>query len=381
MGYGDNLAPAERETLASLRRLMRQVDDGELASAWERAEFPFRLIAPLAEHGLLGQHIQDEDERSHLLRGLMTAELARKDASLATFTGVSGGLFGISIRRFGSSDQKQEILPLIASGEIVGGFGLTEPASGSDIAGGITTTATPCPDGWILTGEKRWIGNATWCDRVVVWAKQAGSTDRFLGFVVPTDSPGFTAVKIEGKYSLRSVQNAHITLDGVRVPDTARLPAVHSFRQVSEVLKLTRLEVGWAALGNSLGAFDAALAHARSHEQFGRPIARFQLVQDLLVRAEGNIASSLGLLSQASRLADEDRLGEEQASLAKLVAASRARDTVSLCREILGGDGILLTNKAVKHFMDAEAFYTFEGTHQINSLIVGRALTGVSAFT
>lgn len=384
MGFESLLAPAERETLERVRALLGDIDDAEVAAAWETAEFPVELVAPLGGAGFLGQHLAVEDEPSHLLRGLMTAELARKDASLATFAGVSGSLFGISVRRFGSEAQKAEILPRVATGELVGAFALTEPSSGSDIAGGITTTAARDGDGWVLTGQKRWIGNATWCDRVVVWAKEAqgnaGAEGRFLGFVVPTDAPGFQAAKIEGKYSLRTVQNAHITLDGVRVSDSARLPGVTSFRETSQVLTFTRLEVGWAAVGNSLGAFDAALAHAREHEQFGRPIARFQLVQDLLVRAELNIASSAGVLAQAARLADEGRLTEEQASLAKLLAASRARETVALCREVFGGDGILLENKVIKHFMDAEAFYTFEGTHQINTLIVGRALTGLSAF-
>lgn len=375
------LGPSEQAVLKDFRTYLTGIDDAVLDQAWENADFPFELVEPLATTGQLGRHLHSGEEPSHLLRGMLTAELARKDASLATFVGVSGSLFGLSVRRFGSSTQQANILPAVASGDIVGAFALTEPGSGSDIAGGMTTTARRDGADWVINGVKRWIGNATWGQQAIVWAKEQDGEDRFLGFIVPTDTPGWSAEKIEGKYSLRTVQNAHITLDDVRVLDTARLPGVSSFREISEVLKSTRLEVAWTALGNAVGAFDAALSHAVEHHQFGRPLARFQLVQDLLVRAEMNITSSLGALVQAARLADLDELQEEQASLAKLVTASQARQTVALCREVFGGDGILLENKVMRHFMDAEAIYTFEGTHQINTLIVGRALTGISAFT
>lgn len=374
------LDPQEQAVLDKARSFLAGLDDAGLNRAWEKAEFPFELVRSLAEQGLLGQHLHTGQEPSHLLRGLLTAELARKDASLATFVGVSGSLFGLSVRRFGSPAQQAEILPAVATGELVGAFALTEPDSGSDIAGGLATTARRDGADWVINGAKRWIGNATWGHRAIVWAKEQGGDGRFLGFIVPTDAPGWSAEKIEGKYSLRTVQNAHITLTDVRVPDTARLPGVSSFREISEVLKSTRLEVGWTALGNAIGAFDAALAHSTERRQFGRPLARFQLVQDLLVRSEMNITSSMGALVQASRLADLGELKEDHASLAKLLAASQARQTVALCREVLGGNGILLENKVMKHFMDAEAIYTFEGTHQVNTLIVGRALTGISAF-
>lgn len=374
------LDPAEQEILDDFRSYVAGLDDNALNIAWENAEFPIGLVQSLADSGQLGRHLHTGAEPSHLLRGMLTAELARKDASLATFVGVSGSLFGLSVRRFGSPAQQAEILPAVANGTLIGAFALTEPESGSDIAGGITTTARREGAGWVINGAKRWIGNGTWGHQAVVWAKEQDGEGRFLGFIVPTDAPGWSAEKIEGKYSLRTVQNAHITLTDVHVPDTARLPGVSSFRQISEVLKTTRLEVGWTALGNAIGAFDAALAHAMEHQQFGRPLAKFQLVQDLLVRSEMNITSSMGALVQASRLADRDELKEEHASLVKLMAASQARETVALCREVLGGNGIVLENKVMKHFMDAEAIYTFEGTHQINTLLVGRALTGISAF-
>lgn len=374
------LEPEERATLNDFRTALDGIDDAVVEHAWESSEFPHQLVQPLAATGQLGRHLSEENQPSYLLRGLLTAELARKDASLATFAGVSGSLFGLSVLHFGSEDHKARLLPSVATGEVVGAFALTEPDSGSDIAGGMTTTARREGSEWVLNGTKRWIGNATWCHQAVVWAKEDGGDGRFLGFVVPTDTAGWTATKIDGKYSLRAVQNAHITLTGVRVPDSARLPGVTSFRQISEVLKFTRLEVGWTALGNAIGAFDAALKHAVTRQQFGRPLAKFQLIQDLLVRAEVNITASFGALVQAANLADRGDLSEEHASLVKLMAASQARDTVALCREVVGGNGIVLENKVIRHFMDAEAIYTFEGTHQVNTLIVGRALTGLSAF-
>lgn len=380
LGFERLLAPDEQNTLVEFRTALKEIDDSVVQRAWQTSEFPFELIRPLAATGQLGRHLQEGDEPSHLLRGMLTAELARKDASLATFVGVSGSLFGLSVRRFGSAEQRACLLPAIARGEQIGAFALTEPSSGSDIARGMTTIAQRSGKEWVISGQKRWIGNATWSDFAIVWAKDAEDERRLVGFIVPTDTPGWTAEKIQSKYSLRTVQNADITLREVRVPESARLPGVESFSDISEVLKYTRLEVGWTAVGNAIGAFDTALSRAVERTQFGRPLARFQLVQDLLVRAQAGIAASLGVLTQAARLADHGELQEEHASLVKMMAASYARDCVAHCREVLGGDGILLDSRAMKHFMDAEAITTFEGTHQISTLIVGRALTGISAF-
>lgn len=377
--FEDLLKGTERHILHGFRNDLSAIDNATLTRGWETGEFPRSLVAPLAESGQLGRHLS-ADPPSHLLRGFLTAELARKDASLATFAGVTGSLFGMSVLTFGSDEQRAQILPLVTAGQVVGSFALTEPESGSDIARGLATTARKVGSEWVINGTKRWIGNATWSDLAVVWARDFDDERRLLGFIVPTDTPGWRAEKIEGKYSLRTVQNAHITLDDVRVPASSLLPGVNSFREISEILKFTRLEVGWTALGNAVGAFDSALSYSTQRQQFGRPLAEFQLVQDLLVRVEVNIASSLGVLVQAARLADQGGLREEHASLVKLMAATQARDSVRLCRELLGGDGILIENKVMKHLMDAEAILTFEGTHQINSLIVGRSITGHSAF-
>ncbi len=388
----DSLLPApERDRLDTLRETLADLDREELRGCWERAEFPHHLVPVLAEAGCLSLHLDEYGPfppASWLYRGLAAMELARVDASLATFCGVSASLFSLSVHHFGSDEQRQRYLPRIVTGEEVGAFGLTEPLHGSDVAGAMTTTVRREGEEWVLNGHKRWIGNATWCDHVVVWAREepettgsGASRSRTLGFIVPTAAAGFAASKIEGKYSLRTVQNADFTLTDVRVPEASRLPGVESFRQTSEVLKYTRLEVAWSAIGNALGALDGALGYALEREQFGKPIARFQLVQDLLVGAKTEIATAQASLAHAAALADRGELTDEQASFMKLVASDNARRAVAACREVLGGDGITIEKDVVKHFMDAEAMYTFEGTHQVNTLIVGRALTGVSAFT
>jgi glutaryl-CoA dehydrogenase len=393
----------ECRRLQGLRSELAGLDRQELRDCWERAEFPHHLVPVLARAGCLSLHLDEYGpfpRASWLYRGLAAMELGRLDASIATFCGVSSSLFGLSVHQFGSEEQRRQYLPKIVTGEETGAFGLTEPLHGSDVAGAMTTTVRRDGEEWVLNGHKRWIGNATWCDHVVVWAREdpadgdspdggpdvghAGparpSRPRTLGFIVPTDAAGFEAAKIEGKYSLRTVQNADFTLTDVRVPDAARLPGVESFKQTSEVLKYTRLEVAWVSVGNALGALDAALDHAQNREQFGRPLARFQLVQDLLVRAQTEVATATASLAHAAALAERGTLTDEQASFMKLVASGNARRAVAACRELLGGDGITLQKDVVKHFMDAEALYTFEGTHQVNTLIVGRALTGVSAF-
>jgi glutaryl-CoA dehydrogenase len=393
LDFGSLLSDAERQRLQTLRSTLAGIDRAELRDCWEKAVFPHHLVPVLAEAGCLSLHLDEYGsfpQASWLFRGLAAMELGRMDASIATFCGVSSSLFGLSVHHFGSEEQRRRYLPKIVTGEESGAFGLTEPLHGSDVAGAMTTTVRRAGDGWVLNGHKRWIGNATWCDHVVVWAREEQETadaslsgsarPRTLGFIVPTSAPGFEARKIEGKYSLRTVQNADFTLTDVFVPESSRLPGVESFRQTSEVLKYTRLEVAWVSIGNALGALDAALQHALNRQQFGRPLAKFQLVQDLLVRAQTEIATAMASLAHAAALADRGELTDEQASFMKLVASGNARRAVAACRELLGGDGITLEKDVVKHFMDAEALYTFEGTHQVNTLIVGRALTGMSAF-
>jgi glutaryl-CoA dehydrogenase len=278
----------------------------------------------------------------------------------------------------GSEEQKQRWLPAMAAMERIGAFGLTEPQSGSDVARGLRTTARRDGGDWVLDGQKKWIGNGSFADLVVVWARDV-DTDRVLGFVVEPPAPGFSAVDLEDKIALRAVQNALITLDGVRVPEENRLQEAHSFRETANVLRMTRAGVAWSAVGCARGAYEHALRYAEERTQFGRPLVDFQLVQDLLVRMLGNITASAAMCTRVSQLQDEGRLADEHASLAKAFCTVRMRETVGWARELMGGNGILLENHVGRYVADAEAIYSYEGTREVNSLIVGRAITGSSA--
>lgn len=380
-GYAHLLTDVEKTNLAELRARLERDVKPSLNDYWERAEFPEALPGILAEHGCMS-HAWDETRRfdnSAVFRGFLALELARIDASVATFVGVQNGLAMGSISVCGTPEQRAEWLPRLAAAEVIGSFALTEPLSGSDSARGLRTTARRDGDEWLLNGQKRWIGNATWGDIVVVWA--VDEADRQVkGFIVPTNTPGYVAEKIEGKISLRIVQNAHITLTDVRVPESNRLPGAQSFADTATVLRLTRAEVAWAAVGVSIGAYEAALAYANERQQFGKPIASNQLVQDLLVKCLGNIVASLGMVVRVSQMLDEGIQGDEHSALAKAYTTSRMRETVAWAREILGGNGIVLDYHAARFFADAEAIYSYEGTREMNTLIVGRAITGHAAF-
>ncbi len=270
-------------------------------------------------------------------------------------------------------------LPAMRRMELLGAFGLTEPEVGSGVVRGLTTTARREGDTWVLDGEKKWIGNATFSDLTIIWARDVAD-DQVKGFVVEKDAPGFTAVKMEDKIALRVVQNAHITLDGCRVPEANRLAKARSFRDTARVLRMTRADVAWLAVGCARGAYEHALRYARKRHQFGRPIGGFQLVQDLLARMLGNTVASECLLVRLSQLEDAGALRDEQAALAKGYCTARTRETTSWARELLAGNGILLDNHVGRFVADSEAIYSYEGTREINSLIVGRAITGFGAF-
>ncbi|PFG34533.1 acyl-CoA dehydrogenase family protein [Sanguibacter antarcticus] len=379
--FQDSLTARENTSILEIREFfdthVRPIAD----DCWDRAEFPHEIVPGLGNLGVLGSSWEESRhfENSARYRGWAALEMGRVDASVTTFVGVQSGLAMGAIGVGGSDVQRKEWLPRMGRGEIIGAFGLTEPLSGSDSARGLRTTAARRGDTWVLDGAKRWIGNATFADVVIIWARDVAD-DQVKGFIVPTETPGFTATKIEGKQSLRTVQNADIVLQGVVVPDELRLQEIHSFRDVATVLRLTRAEVAWQAVGNAIGAYEAALAYAKEREQFGKPIAAHQLVQDLLTRCLGNITASIALCMQVSQLLDEGRQGDEHAALAKSFATSRMRETVGWAREIMGGNGILLDYGVARRFADAEAIYSFEGTREMNSLIVGRAITGHAAF-
>ena len=348
---------------------------------WIREEFPHQLLPKMAELNIMGLPYQGFGcpGKSTVLDGMMMMELARVDSSIATFRGVHSGLAMGSIYLCGSEEQKQRWLPPMARMEIIGSFGLTEPEVGSGASRGLTTTARRDGDTWVLNGQKNWIGNATWGDVTIIWARDL-TDDQVKGFVVENSTPGFKTEKLKNKIALRVVQNAHITLEDCRVPETNRLQEAHSFRDTAAVLRMTRAGVAWEAIGCSLGAYEFALKYAQEREQFGRPIGHFQLVQDLLVRMLSNITACQCLTLRLSQMQDAGIMDDEHASLAKAFCTVKMRESVGYARELLGGNGILLDHQVGRFVADAEAIYSYEGTREMNTLIVGKAITGFSAF-
>ncbi len=340
---------------------------------WARAEFPAHLVKRFAGLDLAGH------ERSSLLNGWLALEMAHADASMATFYGVHAGLAMGSIQSCGSPEQRERWLPAMTAFDQIGAFALTEPTGGSDVAAGLRTTARREGDTWVLNGQKRWIGNATFADLIVVWARDV-EDNQVKGFVVPGGAPGFTATKIENKIALRIVQNADITLTDVRVPEADRLQNANSFKDTARILRQTRSGVAWEAVGVMLAAYEIALKYAGEREQFGRPIAKFQLVQDLLVRMLGNVTGALGMCVRLAQLQDAGQYRDEHSALAKAYCTTRMREVVGWARELLAGNGIVLDYDIGRFVADAEALYSYEGTREINTLIVGRAITGHGAF-
>jgi glutaryl-CoA dehydrogenase len=379
--YETLLSDQEKEALAKLRTWLESDVKPIIGGYWDRAEFPMQIVKPLAELGVFS-FAWDETkpfENSAVFRGFIAMELARVDPSVATFVGVQNGLVNGTVSVCGSPEQREEWIPKIASGEVLGAFGLTEPLSGSDSAQGLRTTAKRDGDSWVLNGSKRWIGNATFSDITIIWAKDVEDS-QVKGFIVPTSTPGYTATKIEGKISLRPVQNADITLEDVVVPESLRLQNASSFRDTATVLRLTRAEVAWAAVGTAMGAYEAAVKYAGERVQFGKTIGSHQLIQDLLVKCLGNITASLGMVVRVSEMLDRGEQRDEHSALAKAYATARMRETVAWARESLGGNGIVLEYDVARFFADAEALYSYEGTSEMNTLIVGRSITGKAAF-
>jgi glutaryl-CoA dehydrogenase len=348
---------------------------------WIREEFPHQIIPGLASLNIAGLAYSGYGcpGKSSLLDGIVAMELARVDSSIATFTGVHSGLAMGSIYLCGSEEQKQRWLPAMARFEKIGAFGLTEPEVGSGASGGLTTTARREGDSWVLNGQKKWIGNATFSDVTVIWARDV-EDNQVKGFLVEKGTPGFRPEKMKNKIALRVVQNALITLEDCRVPETHRLQNANSFRDTAAVLRMTRAGVAWQAVGCSRGAYELALKYAQERQQFGRPIGRFQLVQDLLVRMLGNVTASECMVMRLSQMQDAGMMGDEHASLAKAFCTVRMRETVGYARELLAGNSILLDHQVGRFVADAEAIYSYEGTREMNTLIVGRAITGFSAF-
>jgi len=380
LGYADAcLSEPARAALARLDETLRAEVAPLLAAAWESASLPAEIIEALIPLDLMQPAgVESAEASSSMFSGYRAFVLARTDVSVATAYNAQSGLFRTAVRRGGAPAQAAALDDSIRSFALRGVFALTEPDHGSDIAGGLATTATRDGADWIIDGAKRWIGGADTADVLVVFAR--ADDGQVKAFLVPREARGVTLSRIEGKVSLRPMQNFDIRLDGVRIPDTARLHRVEGWRDVARILRELRSDVAWIATGLQAGALDAAVGYVRERQQFGSPIGAFQLVQEKLARMLGNLTSSLGIVTRLSARQDAGVLRDEDSALAKMQTARLARETVALAREVQGGNGILLEHGAARFFADAEAVYSYEGTHEMTSLIVGRGLTGSSAF-
>jgi glutaryl-CoA dehydrogenase len=379
LDFAGDLAPHERRKLAELRAFLDANVRPVLPERWERGESLADFRKPLADLHLLDDPalLGREGRLRPLYRGFVTLELSRLDLAMSITYGGQVGMFRTLVHAGGSREQIEAWDTGILDFTFTGCFALSEPEHGSDVAGGMATTASRVSDGWVLNGAKRWIGNATISDNIVVVAREEGG-ERVLAFVVPADAAGLTRSVIPHKATTRMVHNADITLEDVHVSEERRLPRIESFHDINRAFRQLRADIAWSSSGMQLGAYAAAVDYAQQRTQFSRPIAGFQLIQQKLVRIVANIAQTLAL---AVRTTTHPISDDASPSLIKLVAADRLRESVALAREIAGGNGILLDYDIIRFFADAEAMYTFEGTNEVNTLIVGRALTGRSAFT
>lgn len=371
---------SELDYLDRARRFVDQEVLPAITDYWERAELPWDLVRRLGELGLVGDGIEGYGcpQMSPLAAGLIAMEINRGDGSLGTFLGVQAGLAMRSIAMLGSEDHKREWLPAMARVEKLGAFALTEPKHGSD---SIALEASARRDGgdWVIDGRKRWIGNGTVADVIVVWARDVDDGE-VKGFLVEKGAPGLRTARIERKASVRAVWQADVELDGVRVPEHQRLPGADRFANAGKVLASTRLTCAYAALGHAVAAFDIALTYAKQRTQFGKPLCGFQIVQERLARMLAEVTSMQLVCFRIAKLAERGRATHTIAGLAKMNNTRRAREVIAEARDLLGGNGILLDYHVMRHMADIEAVHTFEGTETIQALIVGRDITGISAF-
>lgn len=377
----DKLSTEDKIIQLKVRDFMEKEISPIVNNYWLRDEFPFEIIEKFAALNICGYTYEGYGcaGGSSLMEGVIAAEIARVDASIATFFGVQSGLAMGSIYICGSEAQKEEWLPRMQQMKVIGAFGLTEPEVGSGAAGGLTCTCKKTESGWVLNGQKKWIGNSTFSDITIIWARDLDD-GQVKGFIVRKENPGFAVEKIKGKMALRIVQNGLITLTDCVVPESDRLQNANSFKDTAKVLQMTRAGVAWMAVGCARGAYENALDYTRKREQFGKPIASFQLIQNHLVEMLSNLTAMQTLVYRLSEMQDNGDLKDEHASLAKVFCSLRTRDIVSKAREVMGGNGILLEYNVARFLADAEAIYSYEGTKEINSLIVGRSITGFSAF-
>lgn len=379
LGLDGLLGPQEREVRDRVRQFAERDIAPVIADYWERAEFPFPLVPGFQKLGIGGGSLKGYGCQGLSLLSCAMAgiELARVDGSCSTFFLVHTFLSTLTVGMLGSEEQKRELLPDMASFRKVGCWALTEPSNGSD-ASALTTTATRVAGGWRLNGRKRWIGNSTFADIAVIWARNS-ETGAVNAFIVRKGNPGYSAKKMENKIALRCVQNGDILLSDCFVPDADRIPGVSGFGDTNKVLALSRVMVAWQPVGLALGAYDMCARYLSQRRQFGAPLASFQLMQEKLQRMLSTIQAMWLMAWRLTQLCEAGSMTHEQASLVKAWTTLRGREVVSLGRELLGGNGILSDFLVAKAFCDAEAYYSYEGTYEVNALVAGRGATGISS--
>ncbi|RTH28537.1 acyl-CoA dehydrogenase family protein [Thermus scotoductus] len=377
----DLLTPEEREIQKAARRFLEKEALPYIRDWWEEGVFPTHLIPRFAELGFLGPTLPPEYGGagvSSAAYGLIAYELERVDSGLRSFVSVQSSLVMYPIYAFGSEEQKREFLPKLARGEMVGAFGLTEPDGGSDPYGNMKTKARLEGNTWVLNGTKMWITNGNLAHIALIWAKD--EEGRVLGFIVPTDTPGFQAQEVKHKMSLRASVTSELVLEEVRVPEALRLPKAESLKAPLSCLTQARFGIAWGVLGALEAVYTEAVEFAKSRSTFGEPIAKKQLVQAKLAEMLADHTEGLLLAWRLARLKDEGKLKPAQVSLAKRQNVWKALKAARLARDILGGSGITLEYHAIRHMLNLETVYTYEGTHDIHTLVLGREATGLSAF-
>eukprot|EP00889_Picochlorum_renovo_P008441 jgi/Picre1/35471/NNA_002933.t1 len=380
LDYESLLGREEKEIIARVRRFSEEHVAPVISDYWEKAEFPFPLLGKFAELGIGGGCLPREygcQGLSLLSCAMAVVELARVDGSMSTFFLVHSFLAALTIGMLGSEEQKRELLPDMATFAKVGCWALTEPSHGSD-ASHLLSTARKVSGGWVLNGRKRWIGNGTFADIVVVFARNEDTQD-INAFLVRRGNPGLKTTKIENKIALRCVQNADIELTDAFIPESDRLSGLNSFKDVNKVLAVSRIMVAWQPVGLAVGVYDMCVRYTKQRSQFETPIAAFQLIQEKMQRILSTTSAMWLMAWRVTQLAEKGVMTHEQASLVKAWTTRQGREVVSLGREILGGNGILSDFLVAKAFCDCEAYYSYEGTYEVNSLVVGRGITGISA--
>jgi glutaryl-CoA dehydrogenase len=381
LNVDSHLSDEEREIRAGVRSFVEERIQPNIREWFERAHFPRELVPEMGSVGVLGMHLKGYDcaGKSAVAYGLACMELEAGDSGLRTFVSVQGSLAMSAIHKFGSEEQKERWLPPMARGEKIGCFGLTEPTAGSDPAS-MKTFARKDGSDWVINGEKRWIGMGTIADVAVVWARTDEETNPVRGFLIPTDTRGFSARDITGKLSMRASVQCDLSFEDVRLPVDAMLPGAEGLKGPFACLNEARYGIIWGSMGAARSCFECALEYARDREQFGKPVAAFQLTQEKLVEMMLEIEKGTLLALHLGRMKDEGTLRPEQISFGKLNNVREAIEIAREARTILGGNGVTLDYPVMRHANNLESVRTYEGTDEVHTLILGNAITGIPAF-